>query len=214
MTQTSSCVFCDEIADHPRSVWNNLRGNLPANRTIHQSPLWLVMPPLGCFVPGGLLLLLRRHVRSCSEIDESEALELDSLMDQVARLGETLFGSPMIFFEHGPGCNGSKGACCVDHAHVNVFPANIDIWKHILHLENGVVITHARDIAAFRMGEYLWIRDGSGLGKAYAVEGVPSQYIRSLITKALGIPNRWHWRDYLGLSEIGETIDLYSANWS
>ena len=213
MTQTSNCVFCDEIAGHPRSVWNDLRGDLPANRAVHQSPLWLAMPPLGCFVPGGLLLLLRRHARSCAELDEAEAQELDGLMDQVARLGESLFGAPMIFFEHGPGCNDTKGACCVDHAHVNVFPANIDIWKHIPHLENGVATKRARDMAAFRGGEYLWIRDGSGRSEAYAVEGVPSQYIRSQITKALGIPDRWHWRDYLGLSDIRETLDLYSANW-
>ena len=52
---------------------------------------------------------------------------------------------------------------------------------------------------------YLFLQTNVGTRFVYDAGIVPSQYIRRIVTAELGMPERWHWRDYLGLEELERT---------
>ena len=51
------------------------------------------------------------------------------------------------------------------------------------------------------------IADGDG---TYDAGIVPSQYVRRIVTSELGMPDRWHWREYIGLEELQRTFATLS----
>ena len=38
--------------------------------------------------------------------------------------------------------------------------------------------------------------------RAYDGQYVPTQLVRRIITSQIGLPDRWHWRDYPGCEEL------------
>jgi hypothetical protein len=53
---------------------------------------------------------------------------------------------------------------------------------------------------------YLFLQTNDGARFVYDAGVVPSQLIRRIVTAELGMPERWHWRDYLGLEELERTV--------
>lgn len=206
------CPFCVEINNPDNSIWNSKRQDLPLNRIIYENEHWKVMPPLGSFMIGGLLILSKAHYRSCSVCPQEVLDTLDDVVNTVAVILQKTYNKNILFFEHGPSSSGSKGACCVDHAHLNVFPIQFDIWSALPAFTQTIPIHKSNDILAVRDTEYIWLFD-SEKNYAYPASGAPSQYIRSLITKDYGFPERWNWQDYLGLDEIKETMDDLAGAW-
>ena len=58
----------------------------------------------------------------------------------------------------------------------------------------------------FRDKAYLFLQTNEGDRFVYDAGVVPSQYVRKIITAELGMPERWHWREYLGLDELKRTV--------
>ncbi len=129
------------------------------------------------------------------------------MLEVKSTLWET-YGSNPVFFEHGPGLGRGKSTCCVDHAHLNIFPANVDLMP-LLRQFPGREISSLGDLASLRehTDDYVFVQHGDGTRTVHFSENFPSQFIRREITKQLGFPERWHWRDYLGLNEMRATYD-------
>lgn len=206
------CPFCIELKDPRESIWNKKREDLPLNRILYENEYWLVIPPLGSFIVGGLLILSKEHFQSCSVCTVEMLDALDCLISEVNQTLHQQYNKNVIFFEHGPSSCGTKGACCVDHAHLNIFPIDFDIYRQLPDFHESILIKQSRDILKLQGREYIWLFD-SRLNVAYPVEGVPSQYIRSLITQNCGFPERWNWQDYLGLEEIKQTMKDLQKYW-
>lgn len=208
-----SCPFCIELENPSLSIWNQKRGNLPLNRIIYENEHWVVVPPLGSFIIGGLLIISKEHYQSCS-VCTSEMLDsLDKIVKKVNKvLSKKYYDKKIIFFEHGPATCGTKGSCCVDHAHINVFPINFDIWGKLPKFKDYLKIDSCLNISDIAGKEYLWIFDNNK-NLAFPISGVPSQYIRTIITNNYNFPERWNWQDYLGINEIGQTISDLKDLW-
>lgn len=200
------CVFCREFDGDDASVYHRLLGAELPSRVIHSTPHFLVFPPLGEFIEGGLLLTTREHRLSMAHLPPPYYAELETLMAQIAALLQQRYGVRPLFFEHAPAVPGDKAACCVDHAHLNVFPAAVDVHRQLEPFPHAA-IDCMQELAAdkFRDQPYLFLQTNSAARYVYAAGVVPSQYIRRIITTALGMPERWHWRDYLGLDELKRT---------
>ena len=63
----------------------------------------------------------------------------------------------------------------------------------------------------FRQRPYLFLQTNEGRRFVYDAGIVPSQYVRRIITRELGMPERWHWREYLGLDELKRTFAALSG---
>jgi hypothetical protein len=208
------CVFCSEFTGQTDTVFQKLTGKAIPTRILRQTGHFVVFPPLGQFIEGGLLLASREHLISFACLPECY---YDELEDLVHEIGEQLllhFGCMPVFFEHAPLAPGDKGTCCVDHAHLNIFPVRVDVHEHLSHFPH-CQIHSLKELAAMpaRDGGYLFLQNMDGRRYVYQAGIVPSQYVRRIITAKLGIPERWHWRDYLGLEELKRTMDKLSS-WS
>jgi hypothetical protein len=49
---------------------------------------------------------------------------------------------------------------------------------------------------------YLFVQENDGARRAYDGRDAPTQLVRRIITAQLGLPERWHWRDYPGRDEL------------
>jgi hypothetical protein len=91
----------------------------------------------------------------------------------------------------------------VDHAHLNLFPAPVVLHPHLAG-RMSLRVGSLGELGRLRTAEfgYLFIQENDGTRRAYDAHQVPSQLVRRIITKALGMPERWHWRDYPGRDEL------------
>jgi pyruvate kinase len=207
----AGCVFCQEFDGQRASIFHDLTSGAIPSRIIHQTPHFLVFPPLGQFVEGGLLITTREHFISMAELPSSYYGELEALMAETADVLLAHYGCRPVFFEHAPLSPGDKGTCCVDHAHLNVFPVAVDVHKHLKKFPHAA-IDRMEELASptYRGRAYLFVQGGDGRRNVYQAGIVPSQYIRKIIATALGMPERWHWREYLGLDELKHTMATLS----
>jgi len=201
------CVFCAELDGSPTSVFRDAVGHEVPSRIVHRTEHFAVFPPLGEFVEGGLLLVTREHLFSMADLPAPYYDELEGLMAETADLLEERYGCRPVFFEHAPVAPGEKGTCCVDHAHLNVFPVGVNVHEHLREFPHASIGRMA-ELAALKDGRqgYLFLQGNDGRRFAYQAGIVPSQYVRRIITAQLGMPERWHWREYLGIDELKRTI--------
>jgi diadenosine tetraphosphate (Ap4A) HIT family hydrolase len=214
MDSADCCQFCLEFQGMTDAVYWTLAENNPPDRTIHRTKNFRVIPPLGQFVEGAVLIVSERHVPSCSLFSDEEFDELAELMAATEKILGGLY-SPPVFFEHGPPPDLSKGTCCVDHAHVHAFPVAVDVHAFLRTRLPGTEISGLREMRSRKSGSggYLFLQQ-QGRKYFYECGVIPSQMIRQIIAGELGVPERWHWRSYLGLPEMRSTwLRLKEADW-
>jgi inosine/xanthosine triphosphate pyrophosphatase family protein len=208
------CVFCQEFDGQGSSVYHDLLGHELPSRIVHRTPHFLALPPLGQFVEGGLLLATREHRISMAHLPGDYYDELERLMQDTSGRLLKRYGCRPLFFEHAPAAPGVKGTCCVDHAHLNVFPVAVAVHEHLKRFPH-TAIGRMRELAGpeYRDHPYLFLQTNAGERFVYQAGIVPSQHIRKIVTAVMGMPERGHWRDYLGLDELKRTFCALS-DWS
>lgn len=197
------CAFCAEFENEGLSIFASMMGEQLSSRVVYEDEHFVIMPPLGEFVEGGLLLLTREHILSFAHLRLELFESLQRLLKAVCLAVTARWGVSPLVFEHGPALEWSKGVCCVEHAHLNIFPARMELHPHLnsrMHRRVGSLSELPR-LARAQHG-YLFVQENDGTQRAYDGRDVPTQLVRRLITSALGMPERWHWRDYPGKQEL------------
>jgi XTP/dITP diphosphohydrolase len=203
-----NCPFCAELEGDNQNTFAAMMGGRLSSRVVYEDENFVVMPPLGEFMEGGLLLLTRGHILSLAHLPPNQFEPLERLLQAIQRIVLERWGVAPVIFEHGPAPDWGKGACCVDHAHLNIFPAQVEIHPQLrgrMHLSLGSL----SELAKLRRAEfgYLFVQENSGVRRAYDGRNVPTQLVRRIITTQLGFPERWHWRDYIGPDELIATCN-------
>ena len=197
------CPFCVELEGDGPSIFNEfLRDRLPS-RILYEDDWFVVVPPLGQFMEGGLLLLTRAHIPSFAHLPAEQFQHLERLLCAINKVSIAHWGVSPLVFEHGSALEYSKGRCCVDHAHLNIFPAKVKVQAQLtgrMHLS----LASLSDLSRLRPAEfgYLFVQENDGTCYAYDGQYAPSQLVRRIITAHIGCPQRWHWRDYAGCDEL------------
>jgi inosine/xanthosine triphosphate pyrophosphatase family protein/diadenosine tetraphosphate (Ap4A) HIT family hydrolase len=200
------CPFCAELEGGGSSIFAEMMAGRLASRVVYEDDDFVLMPPLGQFIEGGLLLLTRQHVLSFAHLSAPLYERLERLLTVLGRELAARYGTAPLVFEHGPALQRSKGVCCVDHAHLNIFPARVPVHPHLsqrMHMPIGCL----SELSGLRSAEfgYLFVQENDGSRKAYDAHLVPTQLVRRMITSQLGQPGRWHWQDYPGFDELVAT---------
>jgi XTP/dITP diphosphohydrolase len=197
------CPFCIELEGTGQSIFSEMiRDRLPS-RVLYQDEDFVVLPPIGQFMEGGLLLLSREHILSFAHLAPEKFARLEQLLAVIRRELAARYGVRPLVFEHGPAADRSKGVCCVDHAHFNIFPAKVLVHPHLTQ-RMSVSLKSIEQMPQLRRAEfgYLFVQENDGSMQAYDGHLVPTQLVRRIITTQLGLPQRWHWKDYPGYDEL------------
>ncbi len=200
------CPFCIELEGGGQSIFADVIQDRLASRIVYEDQDFVLMPPLGQFMEGGLLLLTRQHIPSFANLPPVLFPRLEALLTVIRRELTARYGIPPLVFEHGPAPQRSKGLCCVDHAHLNIFPASVAIHPHLTQRMHFSMAS-ASDLSKLRRAEfgYLFVQENDGTRRAYDGQFVPTQLVRRIIASQLGSPERWHWQDYPGCDELVAT---------
>jgi diadenosine tetraphosphate (Ap4A) HIT family hydrolase len=197
------CDFCAEFAGDPMG-----------GRIIVREGDWVLLPTVGCFIPGYCLLMPIRHVEAIAELPRAELNWMDAFLTRMRRLIEDRFG-PAIVAEHGPGrCD--VGASCCSHAHLHLIPMGSHVASVIAAYERtGGPPTILPDLSALsnRAGEpYLYLSPGTQMHLVWHAAGFPRQFVRRVCASALGIGAQYDWRDHPFLPQMRQTLaSLQSA---
>jgi XTP/dITP diphosphohydrolase len=202
------CPFCAEFENDGLSLYAGMMGDRLPCRVVYEDEHFIVMPPLGQFMEGGLLLLTREHILSLAHLPPAQFDHLERLLQAIKQALGKIWGVAPLVFEHGPAPDWSKGVCCVDHAHLNIFPAPVQVHPHLAG-RMSLALGSLSEMAKLRRAEfgYLFVQENDGARRAYDGRDVPTQMVRRIITDQLGLPERWHWRDYVGRDELLATYN-------
>jgi diadenosine tetraphosphate (Ap4A) HIT family hydrolase len=197
-----TCAFCIEFRTGICSLLSP-----PKSRILFENENFVAFPSLGSFVEGYLLLCPKIHVPSCASLDSELLTELAVTLTEAKAILKNHYQAP-ILFEHGLASCSQRAGACVEHAHIHLVAANVDIVSTISKTFSRDELSDIRELRAWRGQPYLLVQNIDGLPVVARVpDSLPSQYLRREVATALGVPDQWDWGAYLGLSEIHSTIN-------
>jgi len=214
------CVFCEnangrifQLADHE------------LDRTILENEDWIVYPTLGAYVIGYVLVVLKRHKICTASCEKTELMSLKVILSRIVQTFEDRHSTTNTFvFEHGALKESRQLACCINHAHIHIFPSNTDIYSAVVnqipsHNEEFPDLEKCYEwIRKKQIGSYLLF--GNMTLSRYCVvdtsiDVYPSQYLRQLTYRLL-VPDQtrrgWDWRQYPYYQNMLDTITMFREN--
>jgi diadenosine tetraphosphate (Ap4A) HIT family hydrolase len=137
--------------------------------------------------------------------------ELIAAIQEIRDLAQSSFGK-MLVFEHGMG-DGEVGAGCVSHAHVHLIPSDTKLDEAVLASVDDwqpVQLANLTDLAG---SEYLLFMDTRDVvsGRVNRTARVPSQHVRRVLAKELGLDDQWDWAVYPFVSNGIQTYESLVA---
>jgi len=198
------CDYCKEF----RRGFLEIEKENFGNRILFETENFLVFPTLGQIVEGYLLIASKEHYLNIGEIPLELYPELEKLQHKVRKVLEDNYYTPL-FFEHGPASASLRSGCCIEHAHIHAVPLQLDILESISKNFKGREITNYTEIKRhFQRGiQYLFYEDNKCKRYLFTVHDIiPPQYLRKVIAHKIGHPEKWDWKNYLGLAELSDTI--------
>ena len=199
----NKCVFC--IADQDWGDTKYYKEFFPGfpKRTIFETNNFVVFPAIGQIVEGYLLIVTKQHFLSTAHVPEELIEELERVMVFVRRLLTDVY-QPPIFYEHGPMSSTHKGGCSIMHAHIHAVPVKIELTKRLEKQFSGQKISRLEDLRdqKLRNQSYIFLENTDGVRFVYDVPILPSQYVRRIIAKCIGVRDSWDWKKSLTAERI------------
>lgn len=186
------CIFC-KIADIDEKM-------LPEyDRPIIQTADFFVVPAMGQFTEGYVLICTKEHFLNLGNMDPVLFNRFLDLKEQVRTLLFEEYGRKPAFFEHGPASNLKRGGSCVDHAHLHAIPVDLSVpptWVSE-NLEGGKIDNMNAIVDYAKTGKpYFFLECPDGTMYLYDAVALPCQYGRQIFAREYGVLENWDWHYY------------------
>jgi len=185
-----SCLLCRGV----RFDINRREGIAGASSVLWGNDELLVFVDIAPVVGGHMLLSTDAHYRCYGATPRTLDQAILDNMDLIDRLYRKAYGLPAVFCEHGPAFPRKAGAC-IAHAHMHCFPGSIKV--------DGMLVTklgkgRPADLSLLRKmhsdkESYIYFGDATGHCRAFAVDVLPSQYLRQVVAATEGVAD-WQWQ--------------------
>lgn len=202
MQKNSECYFCREIEDPNENL-------LKRNRIVLDTKNFVVLPTVGCFQIGYLLVLPKQHYLCFGELEPEMIQELNDIVNKLSDFIRKKFNQGCIIFEHGTKDLSKLTATSIMHAHIHVIPFNVDILSALPDYCELKKIKGFQDLKD-ESDNYLYLCDTNLNQYIVKNDGYPSQFFRQIACKAMGIPKYWDWRTYQFRENMEITLDFYA----
>jgi diadenosine tetraphosphate (Ap4A) HIT family hydrolase len=193
MSGNSRCEFCDEFCGGIHNSFATRYATELKDRTVLETEHIKVLPTLGHFVKGYLLLVPKRHYCALADTPLEVIQEVEQVKVMLIQQLTSLYG-PYVVFEHGARGPGT-GGCGIYHAHLHALPLSAD--EALSKLKNQFPSTPIGSLSDLRSATsdapYLYCEDSSARPRLFFPAFLPSQYMRRLIAEEAGI-SQWDWR--------------------
>lgn len=181
------------------------------NRILYENDKFVVLPSLGSFIEGYLLLFPKVHLPSIAQLDRRDLLELECLLNKVTKIITSEYGKPLVF-EHGSLSSANRAGASIDHAHLHVVPCNVDLLQVLDSKFKPEELNCWSDLILWRDRPYLLTQSQAGKILICEVrENLPSQFLRRHLATELNRSDLWNWRIYIGLEEISKTLARFES---
>lgn len=187
------CSFCAEIEGDNSFLKHLIDKEFP-NRILFKTDKFIVLPSLGQFIEGYLLVISINHFPSMGHIPSNHFKELERIINITSNILERKYCQPIIF-EHGAVSKTLMGGCCIDHAHVHIVPYPIDILNDINKNLAGKEIEQLIELKQY-IGKgvpYIFYESQLGLKMVFDATGIQSQYCRRILAKSNRNKDIWDW---------------------
>jgi diadenosine tetraphosphate (Ap4A) HIT family hydrolase len=180
------------------------------NEPLFESDNFVVIPSLGALVEGWLLLVPKSHFICIGALPKSLLREMGELKATACSFVRDVYGN-VVAFEHGPYDNSRKVGCGVDHAHLHIVSISFDLEHAVtplLPIDTQWLPAGFRDCReAFQNHrDYLYLEQPVGVGRIALNDQLAGQLFRRAIASALGVPDRYNWREHSNLQNVNATI--------
>lgn len=190
MIQTEQCQFCEDFSAPPDGP----------QRPIWQNADFVVLPPIGCFTPGYLLLMPRQHVRSFACLRHQMLGRAIETAERVRVVVKSAFGqSGVIIAEHGAGGGSVATASTCDHAHWHIIPVDPRFVLRVCYEAAGApgALSAPDKIRSFRGKSYVLLSPESDeyLVWPYSEVFYP-QFMRKVCADYHEVGEFYNWREF------------------
>lgn len=192
-----------------------LHGETQKNeRTIYRSENFFVIPTLGQFITGYLLIIPNQHIMSNGELSPEHLEEFKGVLEDIEYILKLTYPGykVILVWENGSGSSGKgKAKDSLVHSHVHVVLSTLtsnDIKKMSGFDFEEIVL---EDLPKYKEHSYLLIKNPDN--EKWIINNnpevyIPRQYVRQLIAEEYGIPgDAWNWRTHPFEDKMHQTID-------
>lgn len=197
------CAYCQYLLG---DIGNN-------ERILYKSNNFFVIPTLGQFIPGYLLIIPNQHVMSNGELSIEKLREFENVLEDVEYILKLAYPSAtnILVWENGSGRSGiGKAKDSLVHSHVHVAPTKLN--SEVIAQISGFPFTKIDlyDLPDYKEHSYLLVRTPDK--SKWKINNdpelyIPRQYVRQLIAEEYNIPgDAWNWRIYPFIDIMHQTV--------
>lgn len=209
--------------DQDGYAWDTASVDASTRNEVFNKPLmvtddFIVVPTIGSFVPGYLLVIPREHIYSLGELGETRLVHLEEFLDRYVSALEFEFGPRYLVFEHGSGGPDRPGGSCVRHAHLHLIPVGEEALIELEGLLPFTELDSYQELTDFASHNYAFIDSGDKKLVWQEPENVdqsgrlPGQWIRREVTRILALETDWDWLTDQGFNNARVTRRVLSAS--
>jgi diadenosine tetraphosphate (Ap4A) HIT family hydrolase len=177
------------------------------SRFIAATPGFVAVPTYGCFVPGYLLIVPRRHVLSFGRLDQAALAEAQTLIDELAARLQAVYGLPVLGFEYGISTTGVRR---IEHAHWHLLPSAADLTGWLADRLTGQSICSLTGVPSGH--SYIAVRSQDAALRVFDVAGPMEAHQRIRLRRTVAaldprVPDdAWDWAEWRRVDLIRATV--------
>lgn len=119
---TKNCMLCKIVEGNP----------IRPEHILYESKNFFVIPGLGAFFDGYVMIVPKRHVMSFAELDEEEFEEFLQVLNDMKFILKSVYQKEIFVFECGSGKNGGgKHTTSIVHAHMHLAPTDMPVLSYV-----------------------------------------------------------------------------------
>lgn len=202
------CCLCSQISGFAENdLISQMIGERDYVRRVPvESSEFAVVPSLGPLAPGHSLLCPKAHLKSFAQLALEAEPEFLAIKLRMTELLREMYGAPVHCFEHGSSRLSTRVLCTVEHAHLHLVPADIDVLKTLVESGSWVEIAPGLEslVAAVEDREFLYYQtpDLRCFVATREESGFESQYMRRIFATLLNRQGAWDWRTDPRVSDV------------